>query len=308
MSFEFTAPTTAALDSVTPRTEKHGDADVFAITLGLRITGVNTLLDKLSPTLREALYKPADDRQTDLPEVETATPLLRATGIEELKLKGELNGWTIAVAHGIDEDPPIKLGDAKVDRFRVRPMQGGTIELLFRVGSSDIDAAEAGLLCAKLHQEIDFTLTAPIPKADTPKTESTGAAIDGTTEAFRRDHPETPEDLFAASVAGDESGERDPDMDGMLPTPGPDDPDDPDDAGEHESDGEGDAPDLEQQLRDSLAAGDAQDRAEQERQSPGWPFPSDGALTDGEVRAEANAEPQEPAKGRRSRKATAAVE
>ncbi len=178
MSFEFTEPTAATLTSITPRTEKHGDDDVFAVSFGLKITGQNTLLDKLSPTLRHALYRAEDENTETLPGVEQSTPVLRATGIELLTLKGALQGLTIEIEHGIDEAAPIRLGDCKVDHFRVSPMQGGSVDLLFRVGSNDIDATEAGLLCSHLKQEISFTLTAP-KMQERAGTEATGAAIDG---------------------------------------------------------------------------------------------------------------------------------
>lgn len=178
MTFEFIDPTAAVLTSITPRTEKHGDEDVFAVSFGLKLTGENTLLDRLSPTLRQALYKPKDETTDPLPGMEEATPILRATGIELITLKGALQGWTIEIDHGIDETDPIKLGDCKIDAFRVHPMQGGTVDLMFRVGSNDIDATEAGLLCSHLKQEIRFRLTAPLkPQGGT---EATGAEIDGT--------------------------------------------------------------------------------------------------------------------------------
>lgn len=213
MSFEFLQPTAAKLTSVTPRTERHGDEDVFAISLGVSITGANTLLDKLSPTLRHALYKAADESQAGLPEIEQATPLLRATGIEQLALANRFDGWTLCVQHGIDEADPITLGDARVDKFRVVPMQGGSVGLTFRVGSSQIDATEAGLLCSHLRQEVMFTLQAPEVKADAP-------VIDGTTAAFRADHPDAT-DLFAGpdddDDGEDEGSAPDAERKAMLP-------------------------------------------------------------------------------------------
>jgi hypothetical protein len=195
MAFELT-PTAAQLTSVTPRTEMHGDDRVFAISLGIKITGANTMLDKLSPTLRHTLYK-AVEGQDQLPGVEVTTPLLRCRGIEELKLAGTLEGWTLTVDHGIDEADPIKLGGCKVDKFRVVPSEGGSVDLMFRVGSNDIDANEAGQLCSHLSQEITITLTAP--KAQEP-------AIDGSVEAFRRDHPDAT-DLFAAGADSEAEAE-----------------------------------------------------------------------------------------------------
>lgn len=180
--------TPAILASVTPRTETHGQDKVFAISLGLKIVAANTLLDKLSPTLRPTLYKAAED-QDDLPGVEPSTPALRTRGIDQVTLAGSLEGWTITVDHGIDEDDPITLGGCKVDKFRVVPKEGGTVELLFRVGSNDIDATEAGLLCSHLSQEIKITLRAPEKPVD---------VIDGSVDAFKRDHPDAgdPTDLF----------------------------------------------------------------------------------------------------------------
>ena len=200
MSFEFTNFTAATLTSLTPRTEKHGDEEVFAVSFGLKITGQNTLLDKLSPTLRQALYRAVDEATDTLPGVEQSTPKLRATGIEMITLKGALNGWTIA----IEEDDPIALGDSKIDAFKVHPMEGGSVDLFFRVGTNDIDAAEAGALCSKLHQEIKFKLTAPKVAGDAP-------VIDGTVAAFKADHPDADAtDLFAAGAGPEEeSGEED---------------------------------------------------------------------------------------------------
>jgi hypothetical protein len=210
MQFELPTPTPAMLTSVTPRTEIHGDDKVFAISLGLKLTGPNTLLDKLSPTMRTTLYQ-AVEGQEQLPGVEPATPLLRTRGIEQVNCAGKLEGWTLYVDHGIDEGDPIALGDAKLDKFRVCPKEGGSIELLFRVGTSDIDSEEAGLLCSKLGTEITITLRAPELKVDKP-------VIDGTVGHAG----------LAAQRSAEESGQR------SLG--------DPED--ETDGDGEGDAPDA----------------------------------------------------------------
>jgi hypothetical protein len=100
--FELQNPTTALLTSVTPRTEHHGDSTVVAVSMKLKITGPNTLLDLLSPALRHTLYT-AVEGQDQLPGVEPATPLLRAKGIlDVIALKSCFGGWTLSVDHGID--------------------------------------------------------------------------------------------------------------------------------------------------------------------------------------------------------------
>lgn len=195
--FQIETMTAATLTSVTPRTETHGPDRVFAISLGLKLTCANTMLDKLSPQLRDALYE-APEGQEDLPGVERSTPLRRCKIVQEVILgPSNLEGYTIAIDHGIDEDDLITLGGCKVDKVRCIPKEGGSIELMFRIGSNDIDATEAGLLCSHLSQEISFTLKAPEKPAE---------PIDGTKEAFEKDHPEAGE-LFAGTITGDGSGE-----------------------------------------------------------------------------------------------------
>lgn len=197
MAFELT-DAAAKLSSVTPRTERHGDDEVFAISLGFKLTTANTILDRLNPTLRDALYKAVEGQEV-LPGVDATTPLLRTRAIDSLSLGACFEGWTLTIPHGIDEDQPIKIGNARVDKFKVTPHEGGSVDLTFRVGSNDIDATEAGLLCAKLGQEVDISLTAPVIATGAP-------VIDGSTEAFKADHPEAG-DLFADGAADQHAGD-----------------------------------------------------------------------------------------------------
>ena len=202
-------PTQAHLSSFTSRVEKRGEDDVPAISLGFKITAANTILDTLSPTLRETLYT-RPEGQDDLPGVESTTPLLRTKGIELLTLNGVLEGWTLTVDHGIDEESQIVAAGCKVDNFRVSPKEGGTVELMFRVGTANVTPEEAGLLWAKNHQDVSILLEPP-KKAE-------GPLIDGTTEAFAKDHPDAG-DMFAAAHSADEA------FAGLQEDPGPPDSD-----------------------------------------------------------------------------------
>lgn len=181
--FQLLDATPAKLATVTNRTEKHGDEDVPAVTLGIRITTANTLLDLLSPGLCAQLYKAPEepDAQPGLDGMDhVVLPLRRDTIIDRLALKGELNGYTAVIDFGIDETSDIKLGGAKIDGFVVTPHEGGSIDLALRIGSSDLDELKAGRLAMLNKHEIQLKLLAPERKPD---------AIDGSVEAFRRDHP-----------------------------------------------------------------------------------------------------------------------
>jgi hypothetical protein len=203
--FQILEFTEARLLSVTNRTEKHGDEEVPAITIGVELTAANTLLDCIDPTLRQALYK-TDESQPSLPDVESSTPVLRCYSIESLKLPTKHEGWTLTVDDGIDDTQPMTFGGCKVDKFIVEPKQGGSIVLRLRIGTSDIDAERLGKLGMHNGQSIWIKLTQPEKPAD---------VIDGTNEAFRADHPSAG-DLFAGAHGGDQHA-------GDFGAPGPDD-------------------------------------------------------------------------------------
>lgn len=185
--FELKTKTPAVITSVTPRIEKHGDDNVPAISLGLKITGPNTLLDLLCPGLRDVLYK-AVDGQDQLPGVEQSTPLLRSRAIERIKVKmPTMEGWILIVEHGIDDDTQIELHSCKVDKVFAEPFEGGSCEISFRVGTSDVDERYMGELAMKLGSEVPITLLAPV---------AADPAIDGTRAAFDADHPSASGSLF----------------------------------------------------------------------------------------------------------------
>ncbi len=202
--FQIPETTEAALTAVTNRTEKHGDEDVPAVSLQVSIEAANTLLDCIDPAIRQALYK-AVDGQEQLPGVEPSTPVLRCNSFGTLEIDRAHEGWTLEIDAGIDEDEPMTFSGCKVDKFRVEAKQGGSVVLRMRIGTSDVDADRLGALAMHNGQAIFMRLIAPAPKAE---------AIDGTTEAFRADHPEAG-DMFAAEHGGpdpdDDDGSGHPD-------------------------------------------------------------------------------------------------
>ena len=236
--FEITEFTEARLTAVTNRIEKHGDEDVPAVSLSVELTTANTILDDIDPGLRHALYK-AVDSQDELPGVEPATPVLRTNSIDKVSLTTSHEGWRLFVDDGIDDTTPMAFGGVKVDKLSVDAKQGGSIVLKMRLGTSDVDAEKLGKLGMHNGQSIWVQLLKPEKAAD---------AIDGSTEAFERDHPGAG-DLFAAQH-GDQAGEGDPDEftddEGSAP-----DVQDDEDAG----------PELEDRLDNALAAADADEQA-----------------------------------------------
>lgn len=202
--FQIQTPTEARILSITNRVEKHGEDDVPAMSIGLKFTTSNKILDLFPGNLRRTFYT-RPEGQEDLPGMEESTPLLRANGIELVSLDAKFEGWTLNVEHGIDENDPISCGGAKVDKFRFKPLEGGSLDLFCRVGTSDVSAEEAGLLWSKNGQNVSVTLIAPDPKKEPSGAGASGGpVIDGT-----KGHPGAaasggpdPTDLFVAGGDG----------------------------------------------------------------------------------------------------------
>lgn len=215
--FILETPTEAKLTSVTPRSEHHGEDLVSAISLGLTITGPNTILDKLSSTLRKALYTIADASETQetLPEIDPPTPKLRTKHLGPLTLSlPAIEGGTLYVEWGIGED--MVLAKSKVDKWRAECMEGGTVALSFRVSTNDVDETEAGRLFGKLGQVIAIRFDPPAVAAEPVQT---GQMIDGTQghpgmvplfdpEDDDSDAAQTPETALAEAVAADKPKAR----------------------------------------------------------------------------------------------------
>ena len=282
--FQITETTEATLAAVTNRTEKHGDDDVPAVSLQISVEAANTLLDCIDPSIRQALYK-AVDGQEQLPGIEPATPVLRCNSFaDKIPLTQAHEGWTLEIDDSIDEATPMVFGGCRVDKLRVDAKQGGSIVLSMRIGTSDVDADRLGALAMHNGQSIWIRLRAPGPKAP---------AIDGSTEAFERDHPgASAEDLFAAEHGEDPGDELDDDGSGHA------DIEDDEDA----------SPDLEDRLDNALRAADAEASGRASKAAldacEGSPFPrSETETPEREVAAGA-----EETKPRRGRKAAARVE
>lgn len=196
--FQIVEMTEAHVASVTNRTEAHGDERVPAVSIGLEMTVPNTMLDLIDASIRHALYK-AVEGQDELPGVDPSTPVLRCNSFDQVALTTAHEGWTLKVDDGIDDTQPMTFGGCKVDKFKVEAKQGGSVELRFRVGTSDIDAERLGKLGMHNGGSIWITLT--------PPAKDSGPLIDGSNEDFERGHPDAT-DLFADG-GGDDGQEQD---------------------------------------------------------------------------------------------------
>lgn len=183
---EFHVPTPVTIVSVTPRREMHGEEKTPALSLGIRYKGPNTVLDALDAGLTSMLYMGVDSHNSGQLEIEEARvshlPKLRSAALGSIAIKGEFVGWKLVVKYGIDDTTSVVLVDCKLDKVRVVEIcEGGTVELRFRIGTSKVDERMVGQLAMLMDQEVPVLLSGP---------KVAGAAIDGSVEAFKRDHPD----------------------------------------------------------------------------------------------------------------------
>ncbi len=221
MLFNLPHDTECELTAFVGRTQKAGKDDVPAVSFRLKLTSVrNDLLDLFSPTMRLTVYAPVEG-QDQLPGVELTTPILRSKDLKHWAPETCLEGWTVVVARGITEESALQMGTCKVDDFRFDFFEGGHMDVDFRVSTADCDEAGAGMLWGRQKRKVFVTVTPP---------EAPAKAIDGSTEAFERDHPgasgqadlpgdgtEDAGDAFAAAHGEGPDDERGEDSEGGHP-------------------------------------------------------------------------------------------
>lgn len=203
MLFSLPNNTECVLTTFVGRTQKSGPDDVPAVTFRLKMASVsNMLLDLFSKTIRHTVYR-AVEGQEQLPGMEDTTPILQSKDLTEWSPDTCLEGWTVIVARGIGDDSALQMGSCKVDDFRFSFFDGGHMDVDFRISTADVDEAGAGMLWGRQKRKVFVMITAP--EAPTAK-----PAIDGSVEAFKKDHPEFADgvnpdagDLFAQQHGGE---------------------------------------------------------------------------------------------------------
>ncbi len=216
-AFNLPADARLKLTKTTPRKEIHGDDHVQAISLRLRWETSNEALGLLHPQLKDMLFwkVPAVEAQEQIAGLIDVTPNLRVPIVTlPLKLDASFTGYTFTIDHGIDDSSALELYVCGLDKFAVDAKEGGSVFIDWSLSSNkEITPELVGLLCSLEGDEIIATLT--------PPASATGDAIDGSVEAFERDHPSDNReagDLFA-EAHGDFDDDVDEDFNPVAPEP-----------------------------------------------------------------------------------------
>lgn len=163
--FALPTPTAGKVRTINLRTEMHGDANVHAFDIGVRITGPSSLLDLLHSSLREQLYLPPIENQASIPGEVPPWTVLRCDAVPGVAVKHELVGRNVTLAPSVEIESvmrnadELQLTDCNVNKFHVTAHQGGSVDIDFRIQCSDIDAEAIGMAGAMLQQEVKVAIT-----------------------------------------------------------------------------------------------------------------------------------------------------
>lgn len=189
MRLDFIGKTVAKIVNVNVLALKVGQTELKpAITLRLKVTAANDVLNKLDGALRKFLFEKGSNAATqgtldgvqpvsDLPQLTAAAKMLG-----DLDWAEEQSGCTLTVHQAVTK---IVLKDGTVDKVKICPQDGGSVDILFNFYAVDLDAETMGDL-AVLHQhEVDIELELPAPlqkplKTEKPKQQTPEEALAGT--------------------------------------------------------------------------------------------------------------------------------
>lgn len=193
MKFQLPTPTSVKLTHINVRTEKHGDESATALDLKFCLTAGNTALQMFSPKLQKALYWRSKDTesQASIDGVEQILPDLRFPELGTLVWEGDMTA-RLEIEYGVAD--AMLFTPVRVNAFRVDCSQGGSVDITFRVQTSNIPDGALDKLSRQLDGEIKIVLTpSEEPKQEvieptsskTPRQQKTGQNV---TDLFVEQH------------------------------------------------------------------------------------------------------------------------
>lgn len=142
------------LSNLNIRTEMFGDEKKTAVDIQFDFSGANNLLAKLHPELRASLYKAQD-----------TADMLNADHLPVLRypLMGPIS-WDLEIPrtllrlHGEEGSPDVLLGGGKTNKFKLHPLDGGTVKWHFRCQFSKVSDADIAGLSRFLNDNVPVSL------------------------------------------------------------------------------------------------------------------------------------------------------
>lgn len=184
------------LVNINLRAEMNGKESKPAVDLAFEFSGANNLLLKLNPALRAALYR-ADDTVDFI--TADHMPHLNFPLMGPIPWELEIPRTRLQI-HDIDnEKHDVVLIGGKTNKFKLTPLQGGTVKFQFRCQFSKPDEDSIAKLMRVMNQKIPVSLDC----TDEEAKPDNFAQADLITKAPHSAAREKAEDLFLAAPATD---------------------------------------------------------------------------------------------------------
>lgn len=159
MKFEIVSGS-AKLTHINLRTEQHGDEEKPAIDLKFEHATANDALNLVHPDLLESIFQeaPGDRAQAHVAGVPRVLKALIFPDMKPFGWASELTGMRLTIDHGMGGKSDLVMGDCTVDKFVIRPLEGGTVEFTFRVRTTDVNAKLLDRLLGLLGHDVPLSL------------------------------------------------------------------------------------------------------------------------------------------------------
>lgn len=147
---------------VAPRIEKHGDEDVLAVDVGLRIDVPAAWLEQFATGLTSALYRKAGDETGEQLEISPAELTMQRFPLIDFFHWDDTSACAL-ILHGAKKEENVGLS-GEATGWSLKCHDGGTVEVAVKVralASADV----VGELTAYLGEKAQVSLTAPAKPA-----------------------------------------------------------------------------------------------------------------------------------------------
>ncbi len=141
----------AVLANFNARTEKSGPDEVPAADLELVVNQSADVLAHFAPSLRSYLF---DDKSLDLAD---GAALRYPSMHYPIQFDREMTGASVAIDYGTGK--PMEFEDCKVNKFRITPIAGGSVQLGIRVQCKPDEKQAGKLYMMQGSKSVNLTIT-----------------------------------------------------------------------------------------------------------------------------------------------------
>ena len=154
--------TAATITSVTNISEKHGNARVPAVSIGIAVTGASTLLNEFDPDLRGMFFRRPQPKPSELAlDHEESLSELRFPLLKNPSWNKEFAGYMLRFIIGATGKEDVLLTDVDIKGISINPLEGGSVTISLKAHAQPQSEGDHGKIARMLQQECTLSLTPP---------------------------------------------------------------------------------------------------------------------------------------------------